>query len=465
MARRKVHAHIGDVIENALGWDVDVYSLSDTVVERFAENVQTWSRSVAPSDGTTGAYYGGWPSANVASLGLDGVLGTALLFEERLIGKDVLSDWFAAERYLNRHMMGSRPGWLGEDGQSFDHEATRHFLANQIPAIKRLRPLLDSGVLRLIPSEPVQLQNQPQVELLVAELGGRLLKHPVRLARKFAAGELATDDTRRGYFVMAGGGWEGQTRKAFTDALHFFANEYLLSLRTGSSYTAPFAWESHVALKGLKVGQGPYLPVQAVLLASRLPVFSGLTADLIAQIHEDDAFASFRAELAEILGQCPMKAKPAEVQRYLATQQADRLRPILDAAERSADAGPLRRAGLAMADLRFTVTTGVTAAGVGLATGTGWGAALAGAASVGAAVADKLIETPKATTPIWKALVGHERSIEQEMLDDWVQTTRDVAPTAHPWGIPREPSMSVTVSSGSLLVDWHPAPSAPQAGN
>jgi hypothetical protein len=464
MAQRRVHAHIGDVIENALGWDADANSMSVPVLERFAENVQTWSRSVATSDGTTGAYYGGWPSANVASLGLDGVLGTALLFEERLVGMDVVSDWFAPERYLNRHAMGTRPGWLGQEGRAFDYEATRQFLANQIPAIKRLKPLLDSGLLRLIPAEPIRWENQRQTELLVAELASRLLKHPVRLARKFAADELATDDTRRGFFVMAGGEWEVQTRKAFTDALHFFANEYLLSLRTGSSYAAPFAWESHVAFKGLKVGRGPYLPTQSVLVASRLPVFSGLTPDLIAQIHDDDAFASFRAELAEIWGHCPTKAKPAQVQRYLATQEADRLRPILDAAERSADVGLLRRVGIAIADLRFTVTTGVAAAGLGHAAGTGWGAALAGTAAVGAAVADKLMEKPKATAPIWKALVGHGRSVQQEMLEEWVRTTRHVESSAHPWGIPEKPSMAVAVSAGSLLVDWRPTPGAPQPG-
>jgi hypothetical protein len=75
------------------------------------------------------------------------VLST-LLYSGQVYAKDPLSDWFADERYHIERPLAGRPGYFHEDG-SPNIAQTRAFLNVVVPALHRLRPLIESGALVL----------------------------------------------------------------------------------------------------------------------------------------------------------------------------------------------------------------------------------------------------------------------------------------------------------------------------
>lgn len=467
-------AHIGEVIDNSLGWDRDIWSIPGREIAAFGEWVSEWALAVTVTEGAVddAAYYGGWPSANLATVGWDGVVSTGLLMEHQVVGKEPLSDWFSMPSRTRPRLMAARTGWVNDDG-SPAMDKTRQFLAHQLPALRRIRPLLDAGIVRLVPSSAALVEHEAMVRDASKALKDSLLVDPLALAHRFDPQDLTVDDDVRGLFVMAGGGHIPQTVKYLQRAVDYFSSEYVLANVTGATYTSVFEWERHVLTQGLGAALSPHLPATDVVLQSRLPVFSGLTPDVITTLHGDDAFADFRAELAALFGNCPVSASPGEVSAYLLDRERTALQPIIDRATRQVDDGPFRRLGLGLRDIKYSLVGGFIGTGIGALSASGVGPGVAAGVGallpvVGSAYENVKKSQPSGSQRIWGSLVRHGRTLRDEVPTARPIPTQDIssAATDHPWKIPAEPSNSVVISAGSLL-GWlarDPSPSQVSGG-
>lgn len=467
-------AHIGNVIENSLGWDQDVWSISGQELMAFGDRVREWAHAeVTEHSRLDAAYYGGWPSANLTSVGWDGgLIPTSLLFEDQVVGKDPISDWFSTERYTRDNYMGTRVGWL-RDTQTAAVAETRCFLAWQLPMIKRLLPLLDCDLVRLEPSEiPLQERSSDaeQVASLVEEAA---LSDPLAVAALFSPEDLTFDDDIRGMQVFAGGDIRQQTAKTLARAAAYFAREYTFSQLTGATYTAVFPWEDHLLREGLSQILSPYLRTTEVMLSSKLPILSGLSPEVIRKAHDDDSFGEFREQLHRVYGGCPVGAPASEVNAYVRDQERFVLDPILHQAQKDVERGSLSKLGISLSEHAFTLLGSLA---IPAATGA------LGATADAAAIALPLIglwadaarkQPTQGPVRIWSSLIKHRRTVEDVIprANTRSATTADQgeqheAPATidsipdNPWGMDLEPSPNVRVSAGTRLFwDYPPAPS------
>lgn len=448
--------HIGDVIEDALGWDRDIWSVPGWELAQFGDRVREWAHEVSlvtkPPAGA--AYYGGWPSANLPTIGWDGVVSTSLLLENHVIGKDPISDWFCFERNTRPNLMASRAGWQPH-GQSSspDVAATRHFLAIQIPSIRRMLPLLDCGIVSLVPSEILESENRRAIDELVKCLSDNVLNDPLRLARQFQPDELTVDDDVRGSFVLTGGDAEEQTGKHLLRAVEYFSSEYVLSQAISAMYTSIFDWDTYLLQKGVHEAFSPVVPTAQLMLSSRIPAFSGLTPKIIRTIHDDDAFGDFRADLVSIYGDCPVATQP-EVDAYVRDREKAVIEPRLAQISKELDRGPFSRLGIGASKISFSLVAGMALAGVGAITAGPLGA-LTGLIPPVASVLDAARKRTDGPVKIWTSLVKHGRTVQDEIPQSSRRAGIPGATTStNPWGIDAEPGPHVVVAPGRIL-NWY----------
>jgi hypothetical protein len=386
-----------------------------------------------------------------------GVLRTSLLLAEQVVVKDAIADWFSDEQYINSHAMGSAPGWR-EPGSGPNIAETRRFLIHVVPALRAARPLIEAGIVVPYPLEQVFTARRREIDATHASLTDALLGDPLALAARFAPSDLAREDTLRGAFVFVGGSWEKQTHDAFGKALFYFAREYVAAHSLGATYCAPFSFERFVCADGLRecVTQGQR--VHSCILRSQVPVFGGLTPQRLARLHQHDYFAQVRSDLHRIYGEAPIDASDEVLTAYIEEQERVHLRPILERVQREIDRGVLQRLGVALTSNVFQVAAGV---GVGLAMGSVWPPLIASAATVADEVRGGRSKEPSAVA--WTALAGHDRSVARELRRVTVQPAgrqplpdNSLATSRHPWDIPAEPSMSVSVTSGLIRAAWLP---------
>ncbi|TDD58018.1 SEC-C domain-containing protein [Kribbella antibiotica] len=452
-------ATVLDVLDNFLTHrQTDVQTAPGTVIHELGEEVQKFAaaRQVKSAADRKMAFLGGWPSANFWAVGGDMLL-TSLLYSDRLLVRDPIVDWFSLDQYSARHKMAARLGYLDSDGRP-NISATRGFLASVVPQLDRWRPLIESGVVVLTAAEDHALTFEAEIRALQGALEDALLLDPVVYSEQFSATDITVEDNLRGMFVFAGGDQVRQLRKAQADGLYHFAREYLLAATNGATYTAPFRHERYLCRHGIGQTLLPSERVASALLSSKLPIFSGLTPAVVSKIHADDSFAVFRRQLHETYQNLPVEESDQQIQAYVRDQEKALLTPTLQAAERSADRGILRRLGLAVTDNFFGLATAV-AAGVMLKD-----PATVTAVAAGGILAQALVrgrtETSSAA-PIWTELVKHQRSAQDEMIGVRVENAEIAA--APKWGIPAMPSMEVTVSAGQMLIDHLPRQQVPVA--
>lgn len=448
-------ATILDVIDNFFYRDDDIRSIPGTRLLELGEEVRKFTASNNPAQHVcaNAQYLGGWPSADSLRIG-SGVVRSSLLFTEQVLVKDQIADWFSNEAQANQQFLSSAPGWY-LPGEGPKIAETRAFMARVIPALREARPLIESGVLVLAPMEVQYFHERDAIDSLRDELTNSLLTDPVSLARKFQPENIAKRDGERGIFVFAGGDWEEQTRKTFTDSFNYFAREFVSAKVYGATYCAPFEFEKYLCQQGLGSIPTRSDAVRQCLIRSKLPVFSGLSSEILGQIHNDDGFGEFRKQLFEIYSDAPVNASDEELTAYLDEQEQVILRPILERAKREADRGLLAKIGLSLGQNSFQILGGL---GIGAATGS-----LIPPIVLGAAVAaDHFLNEARSqrVNVSWTALVGHSNSVEDEMpatehyIGEFESPNR--ATTDHPWGIPKEPSNSVLITRGTLHANWFP---------
>ena len=437
-----------------------IASLPGTKLRDFGEEVRRYTQAAdvpIMDQSQHPIYLGGWPSANFGTVN-GAMLLSSLLYSGQVLVKDPLADWFCEEQYLIETKLSARPGHRHQDG-TLNIGATRDFLRRLLPTLEALRPLVEAGVVVLSPAQPLFRRQEATITDLRQRLTERLTSDLTGYLQRFRPADVPVDDNRRGLFAWTGGDKDEQYRDAVSSGMLYFAREYTLASAAEAVYTAPFPHEQFVARHGLSQTHSPSNRVVEALFHSELPVFQGLTPSVIAKVHDDDAFAGFRAQLHTVYKDLPVSSDDAEIGAYVRDQENALLRPHLLAAEKAADAGRLGGVGGMLPSVILSLGAGLL---VDVASAT---PALGAAAAAGVTVAKAVRDSQKrdrSPQVIWKTLVRHHRNVAQELTG--VQEQRSSNPTGDPWAIPHKPSMNITISEGTLLWDGPPLapPPAPQ---
>jgi len=426
-----------------------LYELGDGVRRFYA------SQPAASMDQDGGAYLGGWPSANYGAVRGD-LLLTSLLYNEHIVVKDPLYDWFAPEQYLNEHKLAARPGYMTSDGQPNVRE-TRRYIANALARLAHIQPLVDRGLVRLVPGEALVNAGNSATEKLSAAVISRLLPLIDDYVQRFTPGDIPVEDNLRGMFAFVGGEAAEQYARTLRSAVEYFAREFVLAESSGADYVAPFAHEKFLVDKGVGSAISPSGGVTTALMASDVPIFSGLTPSLVAKIHDDDAFGEFRQTLHEVYQNAPAN-NADELREYVRDQDRALLSPRLYEARRLGSGSLLREAGLTLKGSAFGIVAGlavdVTAGTPGIAT------ALGALGPIGST----MIERRRArggSQRIWSALVNHSGQVSSELDGVEVHDRQGMRGSAG-WGIPQLPSDLLTISEGAIFADWMDVPSPAQ---
>lgn len=455
-----------DVIDNFFdsreGPERQIASMSGVAVHELGGEVRRFAHEYAPArpdQATTPIYLGGWPSANISN-GQGGQLAlTSLLYSGQILGKDPLSDWYSIEQYSIPAKMAARPGYLDPDTGEPNTLQTRSFLKRVVPALQRLRPLIQHGHLVLAPSKPLIKRKLNAIEqtakLITARIGG----NPKTLAARFSPADLAMEDNVRGMMVFSGGNRETQIRKQVEDAARYFAAEYALANEHGFTYAAPFEFEAFLCMDGLSAVLSDATGARIVnaLLKSRLPIFEGLTPEVVASLRDDEAFGQFRSALFDTYRHISTVARDEDVDHEIRIAEDSRIAPVLATIQKELDRGLLGRLGAG-------VGRGIVSFAAGIVTGNLTGlpplanlmtAGVAGAATILQDLMDKRRFDPAGPGgAIWSKLYEHGRTVAVELPS--AEVKESTADQAEFWGIPEHPSRSVHVTSGIILPDWIP---------
>lgn len=418
-----------------------------------------------PRVGPGSIYLGGWPSANFWAVSGDLIMST-LLYADSIVVKDPLTDWFSFSQYRVPHLMSSRPGYMDPEIQAPRIVETRAFLNAIIPALRALRPLVESGAVVFVPSADLNLRESPSIDSMTRHLMERLVTDTAAYTSRFAAPEITAEDNIRGQFVAAPGDQDASVRRCLEHGMRHFAREYVLARSVGATYTAPFRHEQHLCESGLKAFTSPGDRVAKALMTTGLPILANLTPSVVAKVRNDDSYEEFRSQLHTVYAGFPVGAPDDEAAKYLFDQERALLSGPLKEAERELSRGILGRLGAALTKGRFNIATGLAADAV---LGTPLVATGIGAAKT--AVAAAADNRPQGTQRIWSALVKHSRKIEQELNGvqelAGVRVESGAQSKAPYWGIPATPSMSVAMTAGLILRDSIPprAIELPQGGD
>jgi hypothetical protein len=164
----------------------DFSRLPGTAIHEFGEHVRDYAAKAMPNLDATKhpIYIGGWPSANFWFVDGDMIL-SSLLYSGQVLVRDPIADWFPDEQYLVQHLFAARPGYLDpHNGYNVRMDNTRAFLANVIPALRAMRPLIDAGIIVLVPAEKSYLQHAGAIDRLKLDLTAKVATDPLPWSRR-----------------------------------------------------------------------------------------------------------------------------------------------------------------------------------------------------------------------------------------------------------------------------------------
>lgn len=454
---RPYHDTVLDVLKDFLDKHPgqDWYGIPGRDLHELGKDVRQFALEYRPQvqSNARPVYLGGWPSASFWLAHGDMIL-TSLLYSEQVLVRDPVVDWFSDDQYRIPHLIAAHPGYLDIQTGHENIGRTRAFLASVVPALMSLRPLIESGLIALVPCESVFLRRAKEIEALESALLAELAHNTSTYSQRFQPGDIATEPNVRGLFVFTPGpDPDTQIRRAISHGLRYFAREFTLSREYGATYTAPFDHELFLCREGLDRTAGPSTRVVQAVLQSDLPIFTRLTPKLISEVHDSDSFSDFREQIYQLYSNVPLDVDPSQAREFLEDQERILLKPRLKAIEVSIDRGILGRIGLAMKNSWLGLAAGV---GIDLLAGTP-GLATTATALHGAATATAASRTTGPSV-IWKALVRHGRTVGTEMRD----VTDRPSASIENWGIPRESSMSVVISQGLIIGYGAPRPHSEQ---
>lgn len=433
----------------ALRPDQDFSTVPGRVIHDLGEEIRRASGSTTPFEpaGKNPIYIGGWPSANFGLVRGD-LLLSSLLYNEHLLIRDPIADWFSNEQYQVEHMMSARPGyWDFQQGRARTAE-TRQFLNTVVHNLRALRPLIDAGIISLVPTASVAHKNRAAINTLLDQLTQEPGLQAANYSTLFSPADVPVEDNVRGMFVFAPDpDPRPQISSALRRGLLHFAREYIIATAYGATYTAAFDHELFLCRTGARSFVPPSARVTEAVLQSQLSIFTGLTPKLIADIHDDTMFGQFRSDLHELFQHAPTDAPAADLAAYVSDQERVLLQPRIDEVRKSVERGLLGRIGAGLNNGRFGIAAGLVTDMVLQSPG------LATVLHVGRATIDGFRNARSdSSRRVWSSLVRHNRTFRQELRDVQVQAGNG----NEGWPVPSEPSMSVLVSPGSIIHDFVP---------
>lgn len=455
-----------DVIENffTMQDDRNLMTIPGNTLHAFGEEVRRFSASygLPPIDQSQHPIYlGGWPSANFWNSQEGQLVMTSLLFSGQILVKDTLSDWFSNEQYLVPTRMSARAGFYDMQRGRVNSVGTRIFLSQVIPALLRLKPLIDKGIIVLVPSKPFIYSNQPQIKTIANDITHTIAKDAAGFTSRFTPIDLAVDDNLRGMFIFAGGDREEQVRKHVLNSVEYFASEYLLANTYGFSYAAPFEYEAFLCEEGLEysLSKLPGGKVLHAIFSSEIPLYSGLTPEIITEIRDDDNYAGFRTELFQIYRDIPENLTQEELGKYISEQEGALLKPILAKAKSEVKSGTISKLGVNLLSSGFKIAGSILTGHILLPSDPIIAAtAVAPAANELLNVIGDFIKQgkkDKGTIQIWTRLYSHSKTYQTEVSRLRLQKGIEGGDKEY-WGVPEKPSPNVNLTEGALIWDSIP---------
>lgn len=439
--------------------DKDFSTLPGSAIHEFGSRVREFNAKWRASVGgkKQAIYIGGWPSANFPFVDGDMVL-SSLLYSEQVIVRDPIADWFSDEQYQVEHLISAWSGYLDpHNGYTVRMDRTRRFLAYMVPLLQAMRPLIDAGIVVMVPAERTYLEHTSTIDQLKSDLIRSLAKDPLGYSERFSPLDIAAESNVRGMFAFAPGPERAkQIARAVEHGLRYFAREYSLATLNGATYTAAFDHERFLCVEGISAMSGPSSRVAQAILQSNLPIFGGLTPSIIRDIHDDDCFGEFRAELHSLYQNAPVEGSAEELNLFVRDQEQVLLAPVLARAEKSASQGLLARIGASLRGSKFSIATGLVTDLTIQTGGLGTGLNMLRTAAEGIAAHTS---ASKGTQRIWTSLVRHNRTAETELM----RSVKVNEGGIRGWSIPTQPSMSIVVSPGAMLSPFPTSSEPPMA--
>jgi hypothetical protein len=153
--------------------------MSGKALYELGEEVRGFSKACVPPEPSAElhpCYLGGWPSANFWDSQNGSLAMTSLLYSGQLLAKDPISDWFSTEQYEIPTKLSGRPGFQDPTSGRSDMAMarTRTFLLCVVPALYRLRPLIESGLIVLVQSKKFIAEHLGEIDNVAKEITNKV---------------------------------------------------------------------------------------------------------------------------------------------------------------------------------------------------------------------------------------------------------------------------------------------------
>jgi hypothetical protein len=253
--------------------------------------------------------------------------------------------------------MSAPTGWLDLNTKQPNPSLTREYMSAVLEWLYDLRPLVEKGIIILIPAE--QIVHDQLQEVGVLSMGVTELIEPIEdLAASFSPEEITVDDNRKGLFTFAGGNHVPQLRRAIGHGIHQFAKDVVIANSTQSIYTAPFKWEQYLGKNAISrfAASEYHATIIEGLRNLRLPILANLSPDVLLKIHEDSKYTEFRIELRKALRNIRAEIGSRDFADRVAQIERDILLPKITAIHRETESSRFKAATNAAREGFFTFT-------------------------------------------------------------------------------------------------------------
>jgi len=407
----------------------------------------------------TRLYLGGFLSSPPFWTEATPYVSSALLCSDSIVLFDPLHYWFCDEQYKRQRLMSAPVGWkrLQEKGPSPsptkvlrpDYPLTRKYLAKAFTWLYSMRPLVDAGIVVLIPAEQIVYNQLATTSDLAKGIADRL--EPVEsLSETFSPEEITVDDNRKGLFVFAGGNREQQIQKWIGRGIEQFAKDVVVADVTGSVYTAPFGWEQHLGKASFNsFAMEEY---QTTLIEGmrnlRLPILANLSPDVLMEIHRDSKYAEFRAGLSDTLRNIQAEIGSQDFVDQVAQIEKDILLPKVEAIYREIQSSRFRAATKSLEEGTFVFVQAFLG---NLTTGVDIESSLISSTVVGGLsfLQEMFRRILKRDHRIWAHLLPEKPSLSVYYRPPLLKQNGSVG-----WEIDEQPSMRIKVARGLHKMEW-----------
>jgi hypothetical protein len=363
--------NVFEVLDNFFGSPdyPPVETLSNGRIRDLREHITIFYntyRITSLGDFQTRLYLGSFLSSPPISIETAPYLASALLSSDSVILFDPLHYWFCDEQYQRPRLLSAPTGWktLQEKLTAShtkkkvlrpDYNLTRNYLAQAIPWLSNIHPLVEAGIVVLVPAEQVVLSEIKTINQFSDSIKTRL--GPLEtLSDTFEPDEITVDDNRKGLFAFAGGSRENQIQHSIGRGIEHFAKDILIANATGSLFTAPFRWEQHlgkVSLDGFASSDYKAKIIEGIRNL-HLPILSNLSPDLIVKIHQDSEYTLFRTSLVEALQNVQEEIGSSDFIKRVQQIETEILRPKVNAIYKETKSSTFKRVTGAVEEGAFT---------------------------------------------------------------------------------------------------------------